>query len=77
MLPGDMFKGMPKMTPEMSAQMEQEMQAHRGDHQLDDAAGAREPSDHQRVAPQTHREGQRTNVKDVNRLLKQYVEMQR
>ena len=25
MLPGDMFKGMPKMTPEMSSQMEKEM----------------------------------------------------
>jgi signal recognition particle subunit SRP54 len=75
MLPGDMFKGMPKMTPEMSAQMEQEMKrteaiinsmtpAERENHLIISASRRR------RIAM-----GSGHKVKDVDKLLKQYVEM--
>jgi len=75
MLPGDMFKGMPKMTPEMSAQMEKEMRrteaiinsmtpAERGNHLIISASRRR------RIAL-----GSGHKVKDVDKLLKQYVEM--
>jgi len=75
MLPGDMFKGMPKMTPEMSAQMENEMKrtesiinsmtpAERENHLIISASRRR------RIAM-----GSGNKVKDVDKLLKQYVEM--
>jgi signal recognition particle subunit SRP54 len=75
MLPGDMFKGMPKMTPEMSAQMEQELKrteaiinsmtpAERENHLIISASRRR------RIAM-----GSGNKVKDVDKLLKQYVEM--
>ncbi|MGH9751147.1 MAG: signal recognition particle protein [Blastocatellia bacterium] len=75
MLPGDMFKGMPKMTPEMSAQMEKEMKrteaiinsmtpAERENHLIISASRRR------RIAM-----GSGNKVKDVDKLLKQYVEM--
>ncbi len=75
MLPVDMFKGMPKMTPEMSAQMEKEMKrteaiinsmtpAERENHLIISASRRR------RIAM-----GSGNKVKDVDKLLKQYVEM--
>jgi signal recognition particle subunit SRP54 len=75
MLPGDMFKGMPKMTPEMSSQMEKEMKrteaiinsmtlAERENHLIISASRRR------RIAM-----GSGNKVKDVDKLLKQYVEM--
>ncbi|MBO0797807.1 MAG: signal recognition particle protein, partial [Blastocatellia bacterium] len=75
LLPGDMFKGMPKMTPEMSAQMEGELKrteaiinsmtpAEREDHLI--INGSRR----KRIAL-----GSGTTINDVNRLLKQYAEM--
>jgi signal recognition particle subunit SRP54 len=75
MLPGDLFKGMPKMTPEMSAQMEQELKrteaiinsmtpAERENHLIISASRRR------RIAM-----GSGNKVKDVDKLLKQYVEM--
>jgi signal recognition particle subunit SRP54 len=75
LLPGEMFKGMPKMTPEMTAQMEGELKrteaiinsmtpAEREDHQI--INGSRR----KRIAI-----GSGTTINDVNKLLKQYVEM--
>jgi len=75
LLPGDMFKGMPKMTPEMTAQMEGELkrteaiinsmtQAEREDHLI--INGSRR----KRIAL-----GSGTTINDVNKLLKQYAEM--
>jgi signal recognition particle subunit SRP54 len=75
LLPGDMFKGMPKMTPEMTAQMEQELKrteaiinsmtpAEREDHLI--INGSRR----KRIAL-----GSGTTINDVNKLLKQYAEM--
>lgn len=76
LLPGDMFGGMmPKMTPEMTAQMEQELKkteaiinsmtpAERDDHTIIN------PSRQVRIA-----KGSGTNVGDIKKLLKQYVEM--
>ncbi|HKQ79371.1 MAG TPA: signal recognition particle protein [Blastocatellia bacterium] len=75
MLPGDMFKGMPKMTPEMSAQMDKEMRrteaiinsmtpAERENHLIINASRRRRIAD-----------GSGHKVKDVDKLLKQYVEM--
>src|SRR5262245_27261099 len=75
MLPGEMFKGMPKLTPEMTGQMEKEFNrteaiinsmtpAERYDHQIIKASRRR------RIAL-----GSGTTINDVNKLLKQYVEM--
>jgi signal recognition particle subunit SRP54 len=75
LLPGEMFKGMPKMTPEMSAQMEKELKrteaiinsmtpAERDNHLI--INGSRR----KRIAL-----GSGNSVNDVNKLLKQYVEM--
>jgi signal recognition particle subunit SRP54 len=76
LLPGDMFGGMmPKMTPEMTAQMEQELKkteaiinsmtpAERDDHRIINA------SRQVRIA-----KGSGTHVRDIKKLLKQYVEM--
>jgi signal recognition particle subunit SRP54 len=75
LLPGDMFKGMPKMTPEMTAQMEKELKrteavinsmtpAERDDHLIINGSRRR------RIAL-----GSGTTINDVNKLLKQYAEM--
>ncbi len=75
LLPGEMFKGMPKMTPEMTAQMEREMKrteaiinsmtpSEREDHLIINASRRR------RIAL-----GSGVTINDVNKLLKQYVEM--
>jgi signal recognition particle subunit SRP54 len=77
LLPGDLFKGMPKLTPEMTAQMERELKrteaiinsmtpAERDNHLI--LNGSRR----KRIAL-----GSGTTVNDVNNLLKQYVEMKR
>jgi len=75
LLPGDLFKGMPKMTPEMTAKMEQELKrteaiinsmtiAERENHQI--INGSRR----KRIA-----RGSGTGVNEVNQVLQQYVEM--
>ncbi len=75
MLPGDMFPGMPKMTPEMTSQMEREMKrteaivnsmtpAERDNHLIISASRRR------RIAM-----GSGSTINDVNKLLKQYTEM--
>jgi len=75
MMPGDLFKGIPKMTPEMTKMMESELQrneaiissmtsAEREDHLIINA------SRRKRIAS-----GSGTTVNDVNKLLKQYAEM--
>ncbi len=75
MLPGEVFKGMPKMTPEMSARMEKELKrteaiinsmtpAEREDHLI--INGSRR----KRIAL-----GSGNSINEVNKLLKQYVEM--
>jgi signal recognition particle subunit SRP54 len=77
MLPGDMFKGMPKMTPEITSKMEQEFnrteaiinsmtRPEREDHHI--INGSRR----KRIAT-----GSGTAVSDVNNLLKQYAEMRK
>jgi signal recognition particle subunit SRP54 len=74
-LPGDLFKGMPKLTPDMTAQMEKEMKrtqaiidsmtpGERGDHTLINS------SRRKRIA-----KGSGTTVQQVNAMLTQYVEM--
>ena len=77
LLPGEMFKGMPKLTPEMTAKMEQEMKrteaiinsmtpAERENHLLINS------SRRQRIA-----RGSGTKVNEVNAMLQQYVEMKK
>ncbi len=77
LLPGDMFKGMPKLTPEMTAKMEQEMKrteaiinsmtpGERANHLLINS------SRRQRIA-----RGSGTKVNEVNAMLQQYVEMKK
>ncbi len=75
MLPGDMFKGMPKMTPEMSAQMEKQLRrtesiinsmtpAERDNHLIINI------SRRKRIA-----RGSGTQVNEVSHLLNEYVQM--
>ena len=77
MLPGDMFKGMPKMTPEMSAQMEKQMKrtesiinsmtpAERDNHLIINI------SRRKRIA-----RGSGTQVNEVSHLLNEYVQMKK
>jgi signal recognition particle subunit SRP54 len=75
MLPGDMFKGMPKMTPEMSAQMEKEM---RRTEAIINSMTPAERENHLIISAPRRRRiamGSGNKVKDVDKLLKQYVEM--
>jgi signal recognition particle subunit SRP54 len=75
MLPGDMFKGMPKMTPEMSAQMEKEM---RRTEAIINSMTLTERENHLIISASRRRRiamGSGNKVKDVDKLLKQYVEM--
>ena len=75
MLPGDMFKGMPKMTPEMSAQMEKEM---RRTEAIINSMTPTERENHLIISASRRRRiamGSGNKVKDVDKLLKQYVEM--
>ncbi len=77
MLPGDMFAGMPKMTPEMSAQMESEMKRTEA---IINSMTLKERDNHLIISPPRRRRiamGSGTKVKDVDNLLKQYVEMKR
>ena len=75
MLPGDMFKGMPKMTPEMSSQMEKEM---RRTEAIINSMTLAERENHLIISASRRRRiamGSGNKVKDVDKLLKQYVEM--
>ncbi len=75
MLPGDMFAGMPKMTPEMTAQMESEMKRTEA---IINSMTLKEREDHLIIGPSRRRRialGSGTKVKDVDNLLKQYVQM--
>lgn len=77
MIPGDMFKGMPKMTPEMTAQMEREMK------RTDAIIGSMTPKERENhlIINGSRRKriatGSGTTVNDVNSLLKQYAEMRK
>ncbi len=77
LLPGGLFKGLPRITPEMTAQMEKELKkteaiinsmtpAERENHLIINSSRRR------RIAL-----GSGTTLNDVNNLLKQYVEMKR
>jgi signal recognition particle subunit SRP54 len=75
MLPGDMFKGMPKMTPEMSSQMQKEM---RRTEAIINSMTPAERENHLIISAPRRRRiamGSGNKVKDVDKLLKQYVEM--
>ena len=75
MLPGDMFKGMPKMTPEMSSQMEKEM---RRTESIINSMTLAERENHLIISASRRRRiamGSGNKVKDVDKLLKQYIEM--
>ncbi|HEX2490874.1 MAG TPA: signal recognition particle protein [Blastocatellia bacterium] len=75
MLPGDMFKGMPKMTPEMSSQMEKEM---RRTEAIINSMTLAERENHLIISASRRRRiamGSGNKVKDVDKLLKQYIEM--
>ncbi|HMZ22539.1 MAG TPA: hypothetical protein PLD20_31705 [Blastocatellia bacterium] len=75
MLPGDMFKGMPKMTPEMSEQMEGELKRTEA---IINSMTMMERENHLIITQSRRRRiamGSGTKTKDVDNLLKQYVEM--
>ncbi|HKX26487.1 MAG TPA: signal recognition particle protein, partial [Blastocatellia bacterium] len=75
LLPGEMFKGMPKLTPEMTSQMEKELKRTEA---IINSMTQGEREDHLIInAPRRKRIalGSGTTINDVNRLLKQYVEM--
>jgi signal recognition particle subunit SRP54 len=75
MLPGDMFKGMPKLTPEMTDQMEKEMKRTVA---IINSMTPGEREDHLIINAQRRRRiasGSGTSINEVNKLLKQYAEM--
>ena len=77
MLPGEMFAGMPKMTPEMTAQMESEMKRTEA---IINSMTPKERENHLIINLSRRRRiamGSGTKVKDVDSLLKRYVEMKR
>ncbi len=77
MLPGEMFKGMPKVTPEMSAQMEREMKRTEA---IINSMTPRERDNHLIINGSRRKRiagGSGTTVNDVNSLLKQYAEMRK
>jgi signal recognition particle subunit SRP54 len=77
MLPGDLFRGMPKMTPEMTAQMEGELKKTEA---IINSMTPEEREKHQIINGSRRRRiaiGSGTSVNDINNLLKQYTEMRR
>ena len=54
-----------------------ELEPDRGDHPLDDPRGAARPRDHRRLPAPAHRHRRRAPRREVNRLLKQFDEMQK
>lgn len=75
MLPGEMFKGMPKLTPEMTDQMEKEMKRTEA---IINSMTSAERSDHEIINGSRRRRialGSGATINEVNKLLKQYVEM--
>jgi signal recognition particle subunit SRP54 len=77
MLPGDLFKGMPKMTPEMTAQMERELKRTEA---IINSMTPRERDEHQIINGSRRKRiaaGSGSSVNDVNNLLKQYAEMKK
>jgi signal recognition particle subunit SRP54 len=77
MLPGDMFKGMPKMTPEITSKMEQEFNRTEA---IINSMTPREREDHHIINGSRRKRiaiGSGTAVSEVNNLLKQYAEMRK
>lgn len=77
LLPGDLFKGMPKMTPEMTSQMEAELKRTEA---IINSMTLAERDDYLILNPRRRRRvamGSGNSVKDVDKLLKQYVEMKK
>jgi len=77
LLPGDLFKGMPKMTPEMTAQMERELKRTEA---IINSMTPREREEHQIINGSRRKRiaaGSGSSVNDVNNLLKQYAEMKK
>jgi signal recognition particle subunit SRP54 len=75
MVPGDLLPGMPKMTPEMSGMMEREMKRTEA---IINSMTLGERDNHLLLSPSRRRRialGSGTTINDVNKLLKQYVEM--
>jgi signal recognition particle subunit SRP54 len=75
MVPGDLLPGMPKMTPEMSGVMEREMKRTEA---IINSMTLAERDNHLLLSPSRRRRvamGSGTTINDVNKLLKQYVEM--
>ncbi|MEP7340981.1 MAG: signal recognition particle protein [Acidobacteriota bacterium] len=75
MLPGDMFAGMPKMTPEVTAQMESEMKRTEA---IINSMTMKERENHLIINQSRRRRiamGSGTKPRDIDNLLKQYVEM--
>ena len=75
LLPGDMFKGMPKLTPEMSTQMEKQLK------RTEAIIGSMTPGerDNHLVINISRRKriarGSGTSVNEVNQMLQEYVQM--
>ena len=75
LLPGDMFKGMPKLTPEMTAKMEQEMKRTEA---IINSMTNQERRDHNVIDGKRRKriaKGSGTTVQDVNQVIKQYMQM--
>jgi signal recognition particle subunit SRP54 len=75
MLPGDLFKGMPKLTPEMTAKMEQELKRTEA---IINSMTPKERDNHLIINGSRRKRiarGSGTSVTEVNQVLQQYAEM--
>jgi signal recognition particle subunit SRP54 len=75
MLPGDLFKGMPKLTPEMTSKMEQELKRTEA---IINSMTPKERDNHLIINGSRRKRiarGSGTSVTEVNQVLQQYAEM--
>jgi signal recognition particle subunit SRP54 len=75
LLPGDMFKGMPKLTPEMTTQMERQLKRTEA---IIDSMTPAERDNHLVINISRRKRiarGSGTSVNDVNQMLQEYVQM--
>ena len=71
-----MLPGMGQMKDQLAELRRQPLRPGQGDHPVDDPGRARQPEDHQRLAPGPDRPGLRAPVSDVNQLVNRFFEPQ-
>ena len=75
LMPGDMLKGMPKMTPEMTVQMEKQLKRTEA---IINSMTPKERNDHTVINISRRKRiarGSATSINEVNQMLQEYVQM--